>query len=113
KDPNLILESCSVPQIGRDVIAAFRPVAEAKSLSVTLQAPDDLALETDRGKLKQILTNLVDNALKFTTTGHVAVRIEPADDHHVRIEVEDTGSGIDPAHIDIIFQEFRQIDQSH
>jgi signal transduction histidine kinase len=109
----LVLELCSVSDIAREAVEALRPVAEAKKLSLSLQAPEGLMLETDRTKVKQILIHLVDNGIKFTPAGHVAVRVEAADDQHVRILVEDSGIGIESAHIPMIFQEFRQIDQSN
>jgi len=109
----LVLELCCVSTVAREVVEALRPVAEAKKLLLTLQAPEGLMLETDRTKVKQILVHLVDNAIKFTPAGHVAVRVETVDDQHVRILVEDSGIGIEQAHIPLIFQEFRQIDQSN
>jgi signal transduction histidine kinase len=108
----LVLEICSLSDIGREVVEAFRPVANAKNLTLSFEARENLPLETDRIKVRQILLNLVDNGIKFTTTGQVKVRMEAADEHHVRFSVEDTGIGIDPAHLPLLFQEFRQVDQS-
>jgi signal transduction histidine kinase len=111
RDP-LVFELCSVADIGREVVEAMAPVAVAKKLSLTLEAPQNLRLETDRTKVRQILVNLVDNGIKFTAAGHVIVRVNAADDQHVRIEVEDTGIGIESANLPLLFQEFQQIDQS-
>lgn len=69
---------------------------------------------TDRTKLKQILLNLLSNAIKFTSTGSVTVEALPAPlENRIRIVVADTGIGIRPEHLDVIFEDFRQLDQSH
>jgi len=81
--------------------------------------PDDLWLQADPDRLRQILTNLVGNAVKFTAQGHVIARIGlDGDDTAARdegvlrvvFEVQDTGRGIPPAHIEKIFDAFHQVD---
>jgi signal transduction histidine kinase len=61
--------------------------------------------------LKQILLNLLSNALKFTNRGGISVVVRP---HAlgVRIDVNDTGIGISPQHLSVIWEDFRQVDQS-
>jgi signal transduction histidine kinase len=72
-------------------------------------APGLRELETDRVKLQEIVRNLVDNALKFTDEGTVAVTARPASNGQaVVIEVNDTGRGIAPDEIATIFEPFRQ-----
>lgn len=70
----------------------------------------------DPGRIRQILTNLIGNALKFTLKGHVAVRvvgIEESDGHFdLHISIEDTGIGIPEEKIDHIFGEFNQVDDA-
>ena len=73
--------------------------------------PPGLTLETDQGKLAQILRNLISNALKFTECGEVRVSAEH-DGPMVRFDVRDTGIGIRPTDIDSIWEDFRQVDQS-
>jgi signal transduction histidine kinase len=71
-------------------------------------------LRTDRTKVKQVLLNLLSNAIKFTHKGKVSMRAEPIDGGTaIRITVQDTGIGIRPEHVDAIFDDFRQLDQSH
>jgi signal transduction histidine kinase len=75
-------------------------------------ASDVPRINTDRTKLKQILLNLLSNAIKFTPKG--TVRIDAAlKDERIRIRVTDTGIGIKPEHLEVIFDDFRQLDQSH
>ncbi|MEN9354238.1 MAG: hypothetical protein RL318_1563 [Fibrobacterota bacterium] len=75
-----------------------------------------LALKGDPGRLRQILTNLAANALKFTTSGEVSVTAsvleESAGDVLLRFSVKDTGIGIPPDKIDTLFEKFTQVDSS-
>jgi CheY-like chemotaxis protein len=68
----------------------------------------------DPGRLRQVLTNLVGNAVKFTEAGHVLIRVvghEAADGaQHLHVAVEDTGIGIAPEHLEHIFGEFNQVE---
>jgi len=70
----------------------------------------------DRFRLQQILTNLISNAVKFTSEGEITVRVSGADPvgdgHRVRFEVSDTGIGIDPEQIERLFEPFTQADSS-
>jgi len=87
---------------------------------VTLQAACDagasVRLRGDAGRLRQVLLNLVGNGLKFTSAGSVVTRIRSLEtrDHQVRLrfEVTDTGIGIAPDKIALLFQPFQQVDSS-
>jgi signal transduction histidine kinase len=71
------------------------------------------AVVTDPGKLRQILYNYISNALKFTAdAGRVVIRVAPDEDDHFRVEVEDSGIGIDPDDLPRLFTEFQQLDSS-
>jgi signal transduction histidine kinase len=77
----------------------------------------DLFLPTrfmaDPGRMRQVLTNLVGNAVKFTEKGHVLIRVtgvERDGGHELHVAVEDTGIGIAPENLDRIFAEFSQVD---
>ncbi len=84
------------------------------SMYVDSEAPSSLC--GDVGRLRQILTNLAGNAIKFTDEGEVALRVTLADHHtdhiHLRFEVRDTGIGIEPEHLAHIFDAFQQLDAS-
>jgi signal transduction histidine kinase len=99
------------PTIG-EVAGQVEPLVRKKSLEFRLTIADDVpVMLTDRTKLKQIVLNLLSNAVKFTHRGHVAIDARRAGDT-VEIRVSDTGIGIRPEHLDVIFEEFRQVDQS-
>jgi signal transduction histidine kinase/CheY-like chemotaxis protein len=108
-------------ELVRQVCELSQVTARDKGLVVMLRSslPDDQWLETDPTRLRQILTNLVGNAVKFTAQGHVMVRLE-LDDHaqadsdtglcRVVFNVQDTGRGIPDTHIEKIFDAFHQVD---
>lgn len=73
---------------------------------------NDILLETDPSRLKQILAILIDNALKFTEKGHVEFGFVHPKDKEIQFFVRDTGIGIDEKHQKLIFERFRQVDES-
>jgi signal transduction histidine kinase/CheY-like chemotaxis protein len=99
------------PQIA-EVIAALGPLAMAKELDLIARVGGDVPrVRADADRLRQILTNLVGNAIKFTESGMVQVTAE-ARGAEVAIHVTDTGVGIPEADQAKIFQEFFQVDQT-
>jgi len=90
------------------------PRAHAKGVEVTVIATPDvpLTIRADEGRLRQVITNLVGNAVKFTERGGVCIEVKPEEDF-LRFEVRDTGVGVPPAKRQEIFQEFVQADSSH
>jgi PAS domain S-box-containing protein len=106
--PDTIEQACSVGQLE----------ASAKGVALELQIGDEVPLRAhgDDRRLRQVLRNLVTNAVKFTTEGVVTVRVSgqraPAGGTRLRIEVSDTGIGIDPATVDHMFEPFTQADAS-
>jgi two-component system, sensor histidine kinase len=76
---------------------------------------DPVVIVTDGGKLKEILANLINNAIKFTPQGTVTVAMSVQGDHRkkwVQLAVADTGVGIPKEQFDAIFQKFYQVDSS-
>ncbi len=94
-----------------DVLGMVEPLAQAKDL-VLRRAYDEVPpVYADPLRLRQVLTNILANAVKFTESGSVTVRAQD-DGGFVRFEVEDTGIGIPPDAQERIFQEFQQVDGS-
>ena len=102
----------------REVLGSFAEAAQAKGLELLCLIRHDVpnALVGDPGRLRQVLNNLVGNAVKFTEKGEVVLRVTPdpsTDDAAVvRFEVRDTGIGIDPELRSRLFQSFVQADGS-
>ncbi len=100
-----------------EVLLLMQPAATAKGLSLSLDYDLFLAAEFigDPGRLRQVITNLVGNAVKFTAQGHVLVRVTGVPDAAtarttLHISVEDSGIGIPKDKIDHIFGEFNQVE---
>lgn len=97
-----------------DVINLFSAAANVKGLALTLALGDDvpLTVEGDPVRLRQVLSNLVGNAVKFTDEGgirlQVALESNHADDFSLLFSVEDSGVGIDEADIEQLFDAFTQ-----
>ena len=94
------------------------PQAQAKGVELTLFVDDSVpgTLRGDEHRVRQVLTNLLANAIKFTDVGEVSVRVEaerPDDGHaHLRVQVGDTGIGIAPQQLAQLFEPFTQADTS-
>jgi signal transduction histidine kinase/ActR/RegA family two-component response regulator len=93
--------------------------AEQKGLLFTLDADPSLprAVMVDEKRLRQILLNLLDNAVKFTEHGGVSLRLRRLPDEpnrpNLRVEVEDTGIGIAAEHVEALFRPFEQVGDTH
>lgn len=100
------------------VLAQLDPAAQAAEIELTLEAPHDaLVVAADAGKLQQVLLNVVGNAIKFTPSGSVTVRVVPDETPpdgfpRPRIEVVDTGIGVPADRIAAIFDAFEQAESS-
>ena len=102
-DPQTTLEA---------VVAMTRPMAEGKGLGLKLSLAPGLGLVvSDETKVRQIVLNLVTNALKFTSTGDVSISLVPIGGVRWAVVVADSGIGIAPEHQALVFEEFRQVDQ--
>jgi signal transduction histidine kinase len=94
----------------REVAAVIEPLALQRALGFHLDLPDEpLALETDPDRLRQVLLNLVGNAVKYTERGEVRLQLRPSAGGGVVFHVRDTGAGIRAEHLDRIFEPFWQV----
>ncbi len=107
------LEPLPVVPVLEAALESVRPSAQAKNLSVeTFWHVQDTNVLADATRLQQVLWNLFSNAVKFTPAGG-RISVTATDvDGHVRIEVTDTGIGIDPAFQPHVFDRFRQADSA-
>jgi len=109
------MEEFSVAQVVKDIQDQMQYLAEARKLDYTVLCDDDLVVLCDRKKVRQILINLISNAIKYTKEGSIFVRVRrltPAtetEDERFEIAVADTGVGIPEEQIDGLFQAYQQV----
>src|SRR5687767_3133256 len=106
------IERLGLADVISEASQQMEPMIRRKSLSYTVDiSPDAPAIVSDRTKLKQVFLNLLSNAMKFTNKGGVSIVARP---HAmgVRIDINDTGIGIKPEYLSVIWEDFRQVDQS-
>jgi signal transduction histidine kinase len=98
----------SLRELVDEVVDMLRPKAAEKGLTLDIDNPE-VYVDADRSRIRQVLVNLIDNAIAYTDEGTVRCRIRRRIDK-VRIEVVDTGRGIDEAHLKRIFERFYRVD---
>jgi signal transduction histidine kinase len=108
----LTIETVDVAEVSSQVIDRLRPIAHNKGVALIGEvSPLAISVLADPARLRQVLTNLVSNAIKFTSEGSVAIRAKVSGSV-VEVAVADTGIGIAPEAQDRIFDEFRQADDT-
>ncbi|HYL44754.1 MAG TPA: ATP-binding protein [Ktedonobacteraceae bacterium] len=108
------VEPLSIGPCLKEVINQLKPLANNKGLYLSLDMADGLPMVlADSHRIRQIVINLVSNALKFTEQGGVSIRCMPLESYDMlRVSVHDSGIGISPAVLGYIFEAFRQADGS-
>jgi len=115
----VVVEPTSVADLLEGLCAIMRPQAEQKELEIQVRIPDGLkSVQTDAGKLQQILFNFLSNAIRFSPEGGTIVissnRVSRQEGvPGVRISITDEGPGVPYDMQDVIFEKFRQVDASH
>jgi len=114
----LSLAPCDLNELLREVVEEQRGTAENKDVRVVLRENGDIPpLQTDRTRVRQIVSNLISNGIKYTKSGgqvEVAAEVRAADHGEppwILVHVTDTGPGIDPEYQKAVFQEFVRLDQ--
>ncbi len=109
----LHLSEVSLGAVAHGVVTKLAPLAEEGALQLLLDIGDDLPeVDGDRMRLEQVLTNLVENAIKFTPPGGQVRVSGQAMEDRVRLTVADTGIGIPPEEQEKVFDRFYQVDGS-
>ena len=111
----LVIETVDVEELAKDLYRSFELQARRKDVELRLEVPDGVsAIEGDGHRLKQVLFNLVGNAMKFTDEGSVTLRVTATEDGTAprRLDVVDSGIGIPDVRIREIFDPFQQVDAS-
>ncbi len=101
-------------QMAGQLTVTLQPIAQAKSLDFSLSVVPELPVNLfgDQKRIRQILTNLIGNAIKFTAAGSVTAQLQRPDPQHWSIQVTDTGPGMSPEVQARIFEAFWQADSS-
>jgi two-component system sensor histidine kinase BarA len=113
------VEPTSISDLLEGLQAIMRPQAEAKSIDLSMRIPPGLPpVETDAGKLQQILFNFLSNAIRFSQQeGGIVIAVHRVSRQEgapgIRISVTDEGPGVPYDMQDVIFEKFRQVDASH
>jgi len=105
-------ESVDVASLARQCVSVVRPLAEANGLAVHVEADPTAPASTDPGKVREILSNLLHNAIEYNRPqGSIDVRVR-RENGHIRLEVADTGIGIPETARPYIFERFYRADPS-
>ena len=101
-----------VHELASACVAVIRPLASANQITVDCDVPPDLVMETDAGKLREVLTNLLHNAVEYNRPGGVVELSIWTKQQEVIVQVRDTGIGMTPEVMEKIFERFYRADAS-
>lgn len=109
----LMTEQTDLAPLVREVLEAFAPLASARHMQVSVSLEDDVIAEVDRGAMRQVLINLLDNAVKYGPAGQtISVGLgRTSDGRSTRIWVEDEGPGIPASEREQIWEPFHRLDR--
>jgi heavy metal sensor kinase len=108
----LARETLDLVPLVEDVVEIMRPLAEIKNLRLLSQTKGELLVRGDEGRLRQVIYNLLDNAIKYTPEGgSVTVTLERSDGA-VMLTVRDTGIGVSIEHLPHLFERFYRVDKA-
>jgi len=109
------LEQATVPlmPLVQEASSLLDVLAEERGQTVSIDGDDSIHVEADGVILRQVVINLLDNAIKYSPQGgHISVRVVRSDPGSACVEVEDCGPGIPPEHLDKVFDRFYRIDEA-
>jgi signal transduction histidine kinase/CheY-like chemotaxis protein len=103
-----------LPRLIRDLASPAAALAETRQLRFRVEVPPDLPRHVlgDPLRIRQVVSNLLSNAAKFTPSGEVCLAVQSSRPGWVRFDVSDTGIGLSPEQKESLFQEFHQVDSS-
>jgi len=110
-------QPCELKPIIENIVHIFKPIAQEKGIDFNtgIEQLDGYWCKSDALRLRQVISNLVNNAVKFTESGEVFLRVNLVkcqDIDQIQIEVSDTGIGMSREYVNSIFERFNQADQS-
>lgn len=109
---NLVKSQTDLVELLEEVVKMFLPTIDQNAVVLSTQFPlPQLLLNTDAGKLREVVTNLLDNAIKFTQEGEIVLGYEIFEGDNVRIWVKDTGIGVSESDQKRIFDRFVKLNE--
>jgi signal transduction histidine kinase len=108
----LHLDEMNISDLIRDTVELYAHVAEDKKVALHTSSPDDLFLSADTNRMRQVMANLMDNAVKYTPDGGRITLEAFQQDHHAVITIKDTGIGISDEEAPKIWNRLYRGDQS-
>ncbi|MDO9299948.1 MAG: GAF domain-containing sensor histidine kinase, partial [Anaerolineales bacterium] len=108
---NLNIEKFNLQEVIEEVTSITSTMASEKNLALFIDPDSDHEVEinADKIRLRQVMINLINNAIKFTEKGKISIHVA-REENNVLISVKDTGMGIPADHLEAVFQEFTQVD---
>ncbi|MBB6067053.1 cache domain-containing protein [Methanococcus maripaludis] len=104
-------EKVNLKAIVCDVIEYLKPLATEKNIKLNKEV-EDIAIEADKDRITQVLTNLIENAIKFSPANESILVSGVLEDEHIHLKVTDRGAGIPKKDMEKIFNRFYQVDSS-
>ena len=108
----LVLDDFLLNDLVHEVTTSFLPLAEAKKLTLQVKLPPSTRLYSDKRRVKQVLINLVSNAIKYSQVGSIEITARRIKGGRLQVSVADTGIGISTENLNRLFSPFQQIDES-
>ena len=113
------IASVDINTLLKSVVEMLQPIADKKELQLNLSLPDDsITVDADKRLIRQVLINIINNALKYTKAGEVSITLYDEKDNsadstpdRVKIEIRDTGIGISRKDSLLIFKDFHRVEQ--
>jgi signal transduction histidine kinase len=107
------LTQTNICELIREILTSFEIKIKSKGINLNFSEECiDVFVDIDKEKMRDVITNLIDNAVKFTDNGEIKVIVENEEDKVV-IQIKDTGSGINPPDLPKLFHKFGRIDSSY